>query len=91
MSTFNQPERRGAPRIDLEIDGSIKSCGRYTPRSCVVRNISETGAKLQVESVDYVPDAFQLHLEDEGFSTDCVVVWRSQTEVGVVFQSAPKL
>ncbi len=91
MKLLNQADRRGTPRINLYIDGTIKSSETYEPISCIVRNISQTGVTLYVENVDDVPDSFRLHLEHEGFSAECIVVWRSKTQVGVVFESAPNL
>ena len=90
MVEAQQRERRRAARISIDIDGVIKSSERYTPLPCTVRDISETGARLQVENGDRIPDVFRLHLEHEGFSADCIVVRRSETEVGVVFETAPQ-
>ena len=53
--------------------------------SCFVQDISETGARMQVASVDHVPSNFKLIIEAEDFSIDCIVVWRSDCEVGVIF------
>lgn len=84
-------ERRRAPRINADVEGVVRSYGVRAPLACVVRDISETGARLQVERVDHFPDAFRLYLEQEDFSAACVVVWRSETEVGVNFESSPEM
>jgi len=52
--------------------------------SCTVRNLSETGANLQVTSVLGVPDSFTLRFPDKR-SFPCTVVWRKATELGVRF------
>jgi len=87
----NFSERRNAPRINVRIAGAARSCGISEPFSCIVRDISETGARLQVECVNRFPDVFRLYLEHEDFSAECVVVWRSKTEVGVKFESSPQI
>lgn len=88
MKQVDQTDRRGAPRINLDMDGTIKPSRIHAPFPCIVRNISRTGATLEVDNVDPVPDVFWLHLEHEGFSTECIVVWRSETVLNVMFQSA---
>jgi hypothetical protein len=52
---------------------------------CVVRNISETGAALEVESPVGIPENFVLSRGDE-ISRPCRVVWRKATRIGVRFQ-----
>ncbi len=91
MVEVSQQEQRRAPRINLDISGAIETSDRYAAFSCVVRDISETGARLAVQSGNHVPDAFRLHLEHEGFSAESIVVWRSETEVGVIFETAPEI
>lgn len=54
--------------------------------SCLVRNLSETGAALDVISAGEIPDRFTLALPLEGTSHRCSLVWRRQMEIGVSFQ-----
>lgn len=51
----------------------------------LVRNISQTGAMLEVESVLDVPDEFTLLIEVDRFKRQCRVVWRQPTRLGVKF------
>jgi|tagenome__1003787_1003787.scaffolds.fasta_scaffold20371018_1 hypothetical protein len=51
---------------------------------CIVRNLSETGAALQVDGL--VPNSFELVLDADGSRRSCVVVWRRRTRVGVNFR-----
>ena len=55
------------------------------PRTCLVTNISDSGARLYCESD--VPDAFTLSLsgEDGNVQRECRVVWRLGNELGVEF------
>ena len=50
-----------------------------------VRNISDTGALLQVESVLDVPNDFVLAIPAEGFKRRCKIAWRRPTTLGVRF------
>jgi hypothetical protein len=55
------------------------------PRTCMVTNISDTGARLYSD-ID-MPDAFTLSLsgEDINIRRECRVVWRLGGELGVEF------
>ena len=61
--------------------------GNQFPRSCLVTDISETGARLHSESD--MPGDFVLEVSGEGFSAkhECRVVWRLGHELGVEFVS----
>jgi hypothetical protein len=53
---------------------------------CVVRNISATGAALEVESQIGIPLSFHLIIAAENFSERCRVLWRRESRLGVVFE-----
>lgn len=53
--------------------------------SCMVRNISATGACLEVASPFGIPDDFNLVIESDRFQQPCHVVWRRDNRVGVAF------
>lgn len=78
-------ERRAKPRRVINRVAQYH-CGIGTlPRTCMVTNISETGARLYCETE--VPDAFTLSLtgEDVNIRRECRVVWRLGGELGVEF------
>jgi hypothetical protein len=59
------------------------------PRGCVVADISETGARLDVEEPEDVPECFTLFLGGHGQPRHyCRVVWRSDEQIGVQFETA---
>jgi len=53
---------------------------------CTVRNISETGACLQVASPLGIPEYFNLILDGEPAPKPCRVVWRKEKQIGIAFQ-----
>jgi PilZ domain len=53
--------------------------------SCTIRNLSEHGAKLQLESVLGIPSAFTLMFDDGSPPRKCLVKWRNPTSLGVEF------
>jgi hypothetical protein len=53
--------------------------------TATVRNISESGAILQVESTIGIPDEFTLFIEADHFKRTCQIIWRQPTKLGVRF------
>jgi hypothetical protein len=51
---------------------------------CVVRNLSNRGACLRVESPIGIPDTFDL-VRDHASVRHCRVTWRRATQIGVEF------
>jgi hypothetical protein len=59
--------------------------GLVPPVDCIVRNLSDTGAAIQLVDPASTPDAFQLLIKPEMIKRTCNVVWRSETRIGVRF------
>ena len=54
---------------------------------CTVRRITDDGASLALQSGLGIPDRFQLSIVGEHALQRCKVVWRSETRIGVTFES----
>ena len=52
---------------------------------CIVRNLSDAGAALEVESPVGIPDDFMLLIRPESLKRNCHVEWRSANRIGVQF------
>lgn len=52
---------------------------------CTVRNLSETGAALEVVSPLFIPDRFTLFVPSDQFKRPCHIVWRREKRIGVAF------
>ena len=52
---------------------------------CAVRNLSDTGACLQVQTTEGLPSEFSLALADQA-PRPCKVIWRDETRMGVQFE-----
>ncbi|WP_048755490.1 PilZ domain-containing protein [Afipia felis] len=52
---------------------------------CTVRNLSETGAALDVVSSVGIPDRFTLIVAVDRVQRPCRVAWRKATRIGVLF------
>jgi hypothetical protein len=55
--------------------------------NCLVRNISDTGAALEVENQIGIPPIFDLVIAADNFTQRCHVVWRKEKRIGIVFDS----
>lgn len=52
---------------------------------CVVRDMSDTGARLQFDEGWFVPPLFTLFVEVDGFKVECERVWHKGSSCGVRF------
>ena len=78
-------ERRNAPRRVINRLAHYYFDGGQFPRTCLVTDMSDSGARLYSES--NIPDDFTLAVSGEGFDMkrECHVVWRLGHEMGVEF------
>jgi hypothetical protein len=79
-------ERRLAPSRNTNIEASIVFGAGRSVRPCVVRNVSDTGAKLEVASVAGIPNSFDLVVPGHR-PQHCRVVWRALKEMGVAYET----
>ena len=76
-------ENRREPRHRTFKGGSILF-GAAAPIDCIIRNISDAGAAIDVPPVG-IPDTFTLLIKPELRKRDCQVIWRSSSRIGVRF------
>lgn len=74
---------RIAPRYRVSKPATIKFVGGAA--DCVVRDLSITGAAIEVINPANIPKSFVLVMPDDGLQLPCLVVWRSQFRIGVKF------
>ena len=80
-------EKRLAPRRNTFIAASLVYNGGRSRTDCIIRNLSESGAKLEVKgSVASIPNTFDL-IAPGHRPHPCRVVWRPLKELGVQFQA----
>jgi|HubBroStandDraft_6_1064221.scaffolds.fasta_scaffold1590130_2 PilZ domain len=76
-------ESRRAPRHFVLKAGTIKFGGNAV--DCLVRNLSMTGAALEVSNETGIPARFMLIVPSDGLHLVCRSVWRKAHRIGVVF------
>jgi PilZ domain-containing protein len=55
------------------------------PIPCVVRNMSERGACLKVQTTIGIPEMFDFIFAGEPAARTCKTIWRDDTQIGVMF------
>jgi hypothetical protein len=76
-------EPRIAPRHRTLKAGTIEFGGGGI--DCTVRNLSETGAALEVVTPLFIPDRFTLFVPSDQLKRPCHIVWRKEKRIGVAF------
>jgi hypothetical protein len=64
----------------------IYNKGYNGKRTCILRNISETGALLQIEHIAGLPSHFTVGVELDAFEVPAKWIWREEERVGVQFE-----
>jgi hypothetical protein len=64
----------------VSADGSVMRC--------VVRNISQEGAAIDVDNPSFVPAKFRLVMASDSSTRDCTVIWIRDKRIGVAFADA---
>ena len=81
-------DKRSVPRMRTLLSGKIILEGGVI--DCLLRNRSETGVRLKVETVIGIPERFTLLIERGGERRLVRVVWRKQNEIGAAFEDGPQ-
>jgi PilZ domain len=76
-------ERRAIPRNPILMSGAIEFAGSTI--NCLIRNISISGAALDVASPQEIPARFSLFFKADGTHIPCHVIWRQEERIGVAF------
>jgi hypothetical protein len=76
-------ERRALIRHKTFIQGRIYFNNRLSSLDCIVRDVTERGARLQVAESVAVPDAFELYLPNKDEHFRAQAEWRRGDQIGV--------
>jgi PilZ domain len=77
-------ETRGAPRYRVMKPAIIEYGGEKV--KCTVRDLSITGALLEVSAQAAIPETFTLIVPEDGLKLRCRVVRRADFRIGVAFE-----
>ena len=80
-------EKRSAPRLRSFLKGKAIFNNRQSTLDCLVRDISATGARLEVSNAVLLPDVFDLYVPQKEMTYRARITWRGEGEIGVEFES----
>jgi len=76
-------DTRIAPRYRVAKPAKIDHGGDKI--NCIIRDLSATGAALEISDIVRVPPNFTLIIPEDGLRLRCRVVWRKDFRIGVAF------
>ncbi|HYM99914.1 MAG TPA: PilZ domain-containing protein [Aestuariivirgaceae bacterium] len=82
-------ERRSSPRYRVHKDGRFRLADRSAGRSCRIKDLSATGARLDLLQDGALPDAGILEIASLDLGFPVRLRWRLGTECGVEFAGPP--
>jgi hypothetical protein len=84
-------ERRGVLRQRTLLAGRLAYGDPAVTLSCGIRNLSSTGAQIELEGFILLPASLRLLLPREGVAHDATIVWRRGLRMGLAFGDAHDL
>lgn len=81
-------DRRTSPRERVIFGGVIGTDEKNSKVECIVRNISGSGANIELPSSERVPEKFSIAIPKTGRSFVAKLIWWRANRAGVEFESA---
>jgi hypothetical protein len=81
-------DTRAAPRMRSFRKGKAIFNNRQSTLDCLVRDISSTGARLEVSNAVLLPELFDLYVAQKDVTYRVRITWRAEGEIGVEFEHA---
>ncbi len=76
-------ERRASARHKTLIKGRIYFNNRLSSMDCIVRDIGESGSRLEFSENVALPDVFELYLPNKDEYFEAHVTWRKGNNIGI--------
>ena len=86
VAAYRGSERRADPRLRTLLAGKIVSGDGFISADCTVRDLSLSGARVEISRVVRLPPPVALMLIRDGLLFDAAVAWRRGDEAGLVFK-----
>lgn len=78
-------DRRKHVRMRTLKAGKITFNRKLNVIDCIIRNMSEGGALIEVEAADWLPRKFDLTIPMDEWRRACRIAWKSNDRLGVAF------
>lgn len=82
---IEEDDERVSDRAKVLKRGIIGFGEEYASIPCLVRDLSDHGAKVELETLIALPKRFTLHIEIDGFKVDCRLAWQKHPHAGIQF------
>jgi hypothetical protein len=81
-------ERRNSRRLKSFLRGFVYFDKRRGTMSCLVRDLSDVGARIIFSETVTIPDMINLHIPQKNQTVRARVTWRRGDEIGLGFSAA---
>ena len=78
---------RSQARLRSILGARIVFANGRSSMDCLIRDISPTGARLELSGASTIPERFTLLVPQKGKTFEATIKWRRGDEVGVVFET----
>jgi hypothetical protein len=85
---LDAPKARDAIRSKAFLKATIRFQNRNVTLDCVVRNMSLSGARLEIGQTFALPAEFELEVPQRGVVFQCALKWRNEHAAGVKFKDS---
>jgi PilZ domain len=86
---FDGAERRSDQRHRTLKGGTLYFNKGYSSLECVIRDLSETGARIQMGETFGVPSRFTMSISGEETRVEASLRWRNSRSIGLSFPPRP--
>ena len=83
MPDRSPPRRRAILKAELRFNGGASTV------ACIVRDVSDAGARIELAGDVPIPDRFDLHIAKSQQTRCATLRWKRGHEVGVAFEPLP--
>src|SRR4051794_27059358 len=81
------PNQRVAPRLKVLLAAKMIFNNGQSALDCLIRNLSDTGAKLIVSAAVTLPECFDLIIPQKSLTRRARIAWRRGEDIGVRFEA----
>jgi hypothetical protein len=81
-------DKRKWERRRIFLRGFVRFPQNNNTVDCIVRDISERGAKLRFKRATSIPDGFELHIPSKGQIVQSRLAWVDNCEAGISFETS---
>ena len=84
---MNDNDKRKQQRLPAYLGAKIFFDHKPSTFDCLVKNISDHGARINIESIWDIPETFRLHIAKFNMSYECRTIWKTHNQLGVSYNS----